>query len=282
MMKCEISKDIEIICLALNLTKQELANKIAVPFETISRIVNGHVEPSKEILEKFYGFSYNKGIRLNQSKVDVYKKNHNVVLFHGSKKGIIGDLSLDFSRDDLDIGRGFYTTENYLTALEFVSTYDDSSVYVLDCNNTDLKILKIDVSLDWMLCIAYNRGLLEDFKNTKKYQQISVMLDSFDVIIAPIADNRMFDTIELFVDGGITSETAVKALNSLHLGNQIVFKSEKAIQHLKILECLYLSKPEKEDALKLKVLAVEEGVNNARDIYRNNAKQGLTVGEVFE
>ena len=66
-----------------------------------------------------------------------------------------------------------------------------------------------------------------------------------DVVIAPIADNRMFDILSEFVDGSITDLQCQHALAATNLGNQFVIKSEKAISKLKYINALYVSKSEK-------------------------------------
>ena len=74
----------------------------------------------------------------------------------------------------------------------------------------------------------------------------------------------------------------MEALDSLHLGNQIVFKTDKAIKHLKVLERLYLSAPEKVDAKIAKIKAVNDGVNRATSAYQSHPREGQSVFEVFQ
>lgn len=282
MMNYRVELDIKIICDYLSLSEKELAKEVGLPFETLSRIANKKINPSEEMLEKIYSFAYEKGIQLNSKKVDAYKKNQDVVLLHGAKGEIEGEISLEHSRIHVDLGKGFYTGDNYQQALDFVSHFPNSSVYICHANLKDLKILRLSESIDWMLMVALNRGMLEEFKNTKKYQQILDKCNSFDVIICPIADNRIFDSIEMFVNGQVTSEAAIKALNSIHIGDQIVFKTEKAIQNIKILERLYLCRKERIDSYKHKSSILEQSEFHVVKAYREYAKQGLSVLEVFK
>ena len=281
-MEYRVDQDIKIICDYLSLSEKEFANEIGLPFETLSRIVNKKIKPSDEILEKIYSFAYEKEIRLNSKKVDAYKKNYEVVLLHGAKSTIDGEISLEHSRIHVDLGKGFYTGNNYQQALDFVSHFPNSSIYIFRAKLQDLKILRLTESIDWMLMIALNRGMLEEFKNSKKYQQILDKCNSFDVIICPIADNRMFDSIEMFINGQVSSEAAIQALNSLHIGEQIVFKTEKAIKQLKPLERLYLCRKERIDSYKHKSQLLEQSEFNVVKVYREFTKQGLSILEVFK
>ena len=67
-----------------------------------------------------------------------------------------------------------------------------------------------------------------------------------DYIIAPIADNRMFQIINSFIDGEITDEQCKHCLAATNLGFQYVFISDNAINRVQILERCYLSGNEKE------------------------------------
>lgn len=281
-MDYEVVRDLKIIGEYLGLNEKELAQEIPLPFETLSRILNNKINASEDILEKIYSFAYEKGIRLNQTKIEAYKKRYDVVLLHGAKGNLEGKISLDYSRLHVDLGKGFYTGNNYQQALDFVSHFPNSSVYVFKTDMKNLKVLKVTESIDWMLFVAFNRGMLEEFKNTQKYQQIIDKCNSFDVIISPIADNRMFDSIDSFINGQITSEAAIQAINSLHIGEQIVFKTEKALQQLIPLERLYLCKKEREDSFKHKSNLLEQSENSVVKAYRDFAKQGLSVSEVFK
>lgn len=280
-MKYNVSNDIKIICEYLGMTQDRFAKEVGIPFETISRIVNNAIEPTSEILERIYSYVYFIGLHLNEIKVEAYKKKSNVLFFHGSKNEIFGDISLKYSRADVDFGVGFYTGDNYAQSLDFVCQKDKSSVYVLDGDLTKLKILRLDVSLDWMLIIAYHRGKLEQYKNTKKYKEIVEMISNYDIIVAPIADNRMFSTLDDFVISAVSTQQAIHALKDLSLGNQIVFKTEKSLKHLRVLEKLYACNEERAKAQKTKMQKIMEAESFVQNAYLKYKRQGLYIDEVF-
>ena len=280
-MKYNVSNDLKIILSYLNISQEDFSFESDIRKETISRIINNEIYPSDETLEKIYGFAYKKNIRLNESKIDYLKKKHNIVLFHGSKSQIDGDLSLSYSKKYVDFGQGFYAGENYEQSLDFISFVPDGSIYVLDVDYNGLDILELDVSLDWMLFIALNRGKLEEYKDNQKYIELVSKLKKYDVVIAPIADNRMFTTIDDFTKSAISSDQAIHALKKLSLGNQIVFKSEKALRKIKILERLYVSKLEKEESKKQKIEIIKSADSFISEAYKKYARSGLYINEVF-
>lgn len=109
----------------------------------------------------------------------------------------------------------------------FVSGYAESSVYVLRfANDGALRSKHYGVDQDWMLTIAYNWGKLVQCAEAPTVQRLIAELRACDYVVAPIADNRMFDLIDAFVDGEITDVQYQHALSATNLGMQFVFLSE--------------------------------------------------------
>ena len=153
-----------------------------------------------------------------------------MLLYHGSNvvvekpEIIIGSRGLDFSS-------GFYTTSNYEQALRFtenvvrrkkcgqriVSFYDaDEKKIFADCsfvkfNGADEK---------WLDFVAQNR--------TGTYNG-----DKYDLIIGPVANDTVYNVINLYLDGIYTKEEALKRLKIQELFNQWTFCSEKSLALLK-------------------------------------------------
>lgn len=280
-MEYNVSLDIKFITQALGISFSTLSKNIGTTPETLSRIINNKIFPSNKMLESIYSYAYHQGLNINIEKTAYYLNRCDVVLFHGSRNMIEGELSLMHSRDHVDLGTGFYTGDNYEQSLDFVSQNENSAIYLFEYDPSDLRVLTLDVSLDWMLIILYNRELLEEYKDTELYKKIKVYCEGYDVVVAPIADNRMFSTIESFFNMEITTEQAIHALNALRLGKQIVFKTEKGLKHLKMLEKLYISKPEREASFTRKRDIIKNGENYIRDVYSQYLRKGLYISEVF-
>ena len=96
------------------------------------------------------------------------------------------------------------------------------------------------------MTIAYYRGVLEAYESHPIVQKLVAESRDCDYIIAPIADNRMFQIINSFIDGEITDEQCKHCLAATHLGSQYVFIRERAIEQVKLLERCYISNNEKE------------------------------------
>ena len=248
-MNYNIADDLITIRKILNISQNDLAKELGISKMTIIRIENNVNYPSETILTKIYDFAYNKNIKLNHLKELFYKEElleNDVLLFHGTKTDIIGNISPFVGRERLDFGKGFYCGESSYQTISFISKYEGSSIYILKASLNDLTFAKFNVDTEWMLAIAYYRQMLNDKENHPLIDKIKKKVSMSDYIIAPIADNRMFKIIDRFIEGEITDEQCKHCLAATDLGYQYVFLTEKAASKIKILERCYISKLERD------------------------------------
>ncbi len=244
----ELCTDIEIVMELLDITAKDLAESIGVTPTTISRWRKNQEQVSSSNLNAFYNFAFGKGVRLNKIKEQLFKEDcsgHSTILFHGSKTYIEGQISIEKSKKTNDFGRGFYCGESLEQSAMFVANYPESSLYILEFDRTNLSYTQLNVDRDWMLLIAYFRNKLADYAAHPILQRLLAKLENVDYIIAPIADNRMFEIIDSFIDGEITDVQCQHCLSATNLGNQYVFVSDKALSQLQILRHCYLAPDEK-------------------------------------
>ena len=96
-----------------------------------------------------------------------------------------------------------------------------------------------------------------------------------DYVIAPIADNRMFQIINSFIIGEITDEQCKHCLAATNLGYQYVFVSNRALQKMKMIERCYICSDEKEYYKNIRSTETKLGddkVKLARIEYRGKGK----------
>lgn len=262
----------------LGITQTELAKRLGVQQVTISRNELGKTIASEKFLEQVYSFAFDNNIKLGRLKemlwLESIKSGHKL-LFHGAKSEIEGEISASRSRINNDFGQGFYTGESYDQAVSFVSGFERSSVYYLDFDESELKCRRYKVDQEWMLTIAYYRGTLEEYREHPIVRKLIKEARNCDYIIAPIADNRMFQIINSFISGEITDEQCKHCLAATNLGNQYVFTSERAVRKIKILERSYISTSEKEHYQNIRTEETKLGddkVKLARRQYRGKGK----------
>ncbi len=246
-----INKEVKVIREILSITQKELSDKIGVSLDTINRWENEKTEIEDKNMDAIYNYAYENGIFLNriyeQILFEEYEKDNYKLLFHGAKDSIDFPVDFQHSKVNNDFGVGFYLGENFIQAATYISNTNYKNVYVFTLNINQLKILKFNVDTEWMLAIAYYRGWLKEYENNSLVNDIVEKVEKADVIVAPIADNRMFDLISEFVDGSITNEQCKHALAATNLGYQYVIKTQKGINSLDFIQICYLSSKEKEE-----------------------------------
>ena len=274
-----IKNEIKVLCDTLRITETELGKELGVTFETINHWKNGRKNIDNSNLEKLHSFAYSKVIKFNAIYEQLLKEDcngNNVILFHGAKKAF--SMPVDFinnSKINNDFGIGFYLGETFEQAANYISFIDMNKVYCFNLNLSDLKVYKFNVDTEWMISIAYFRGWLEDYKNSPFVKNIISKINECDVIIAPIADNRMFDIITEYVEGTITDEQCRHALAATNLGFQYVLKTNKAVKNLELIREMYVCKKEKEKCIESRISLTDNGlqkVKMARIEYKGKGK----------
>ena len=254
-MDYNFDKDFKAIRDVLDISQKEFAKVLDTEQKTISNIESKDSYPSKTIVESAFTYAFKKDVKINKLKELLCRDNlsHNEkLLFHGSKGEIKGNIDVNFGRGNNDFGQGFYTGESYEQAVSFISTYDDPSVYFMSFDDSDLKCKRYSVDREWMMTIAYYRETLDKYENHPLIKKIIKESRDCDYIIAPIADNKMFETINEFIEGNLTDEQCKHCLAATNLGMQYVFLTEKTASRLKIVERCYVCDKEREHYKKLK------------------------------
>lgn len=275
----KIKSDIEFILESEHINILDLSIRTKISRATLDDIMSNKVVRN-EIYEKLYSYIYKSNYRLNKTKEEILKEKTHKILFHGSKYGL-DSVSISGSRNNCDFGNGFYLGENYNQALAFVCEKDNSCVYSFQYGLDNLKIKKFECNLEWMLAICYFRGSLKEYSSNIKIQNIISEVEKADVIIAPIADNKMFYIMSQFTDGDINADVALHSLSASNLGLQYIFKTEKALQKLIPIEKYYLSNLEKESCIKnLNERSYE--IDTKLKLAKREFKNGLYIEEILK
>jgi hypothetical protein len=278
---CEykVKEDIGFIIEAEKINKSDLAEETKISRTTLDSIEKKGTT-SNEVCEKLYSYIYENNYRINSVKEELLNEKYGTVLFHGSKKGL-SEVTVTGSRDHCDFGNGFYLGETYNQALSFVCEYDKSSIYSFKYSLDGLKVVTFDCSLEWMLAICYYRGTLKEYNQNKMVMDIVKKIEDADVVIAPIADNKMFYIMAQFTDGEINADVALHSLSASKLGCQYIFKTDKALKKLEPIEKYYLCIPEREDC---KVALQERSyeIDTKLKLAKREFKTGLYIEELLK
>ena len=145
-----------------------------------------------------------------------------MILYHGSYIEI-SKPDLKHSRENVDFGKGFYTTPIYEQAAKWCGKFKRRgkqgivSRYEFDeCAYKTLKILKFD---------SYSENWLEFILNCRSGNDDS----DFDIVIGGVANDKVFNTVELYFDGLIDKAEALSRLKYEKPNLQVCFRSDTAL-----------------------------------------------------
>lgn len=278
----QFEKDVHLIAESLDMPLDKIAKQAGIPESSFFYALSSD-NPSKGVLEPFYSFAYGNGLRLNKAKEEIFGEalqSGEILLFHGSSEGL-AEIDPYGSKPNCDFSNGFYCGESYSSALCFVEGDPDSSVYAFKANLQGLRMLEFHSDLEWMLTICHHRLTLRKHGNSKRLLDIIEGQKGFDVIVAPIADNRMYRVMQQFASGQISDLQAIHALSASRLGRQYVFKTDEAVSRLREIERMYLSAPEKKSSKAASLERANE-IQTKLDLSKREYRgKGLYIDEVF-
>ncbi|MBQ8043373.1 MAG: DUF3990 domain-containing protein, partial [Clostridia bacterium] len=117
-----------------------------------------------------------------------------MILYHGSYV-VIPEPDLKFSRVNVDFGPGFYTTPIYEQAVKWSGKFKKrgkeaivSEYYFNEDSMESLKVLRFD---------EYSEQWLDFILKCRRVEDTS----DYDIVIGGVANDKVFNTVELFFDG---------------------------------------------------------------------------------
>ena len=152
-----------------------------------------------------------------------------MILYHGSFVAV-EKPDLIHSRENVDFGKAFYTTplleqaEKWCKKFKKLGKDSFVSCYEFDEKKSEiLKILKFD---------SYSEEWLDFILNCRRGLDKS----DYDLVFGGVANDKVFNTVELFFDGLIEKSVALSRLQYEKPNLQIAFRTEKALSCLHFKE----------------------------------------------
>ena len=275
---------IKAIRFAANMNQEQFASALGTTPLSINRWENGKTLPNRMAQTQLYNFCKERNIDVAQLIIETktYADTDNkLILYHGSKKGIIEDIA-PISRNECDFGSGFYMGTNTLQPLTLVCNEDKPRFYTVELDLTGLKVLTVEIGMDWAMLIAYYRKEMESAKGTPIYEKYAHMADGYDVIIGYIANDRMYTELSRFFNKTLTDVALINCLSALDLGKQYVAISEKACKQIKILKEEPLSQLELSLLKDMSAERRKEGIALAEEIEVKYRREGKFFDEILK
>lgn len=271
------------IRLRAKMNQEQFANALGTTVLSINRWENDKAQPSKMAQKQLYQFCREHGMDvaamfIRQRTLDA--SDGRLILYHGSKSGIVGEIA-PISRRACDFGQGFYMGTNVLQPLTLVCAESKPVLYTVELDLTGLKVLHLDIDLDWAMLIAYYRREMELAAGTPVYEKYANFASDYDVIVGYIANDRMFNALTQFFDGTLTDTALLKCLSALDLGKQYVAVTEKACRQIKVLREEALQPLALSALQELSMARRKEGVALAKEIELQYRREGRYFDELL-
>ena len=147
-----------------------------------------------------------------------------MIVYHGSYC-IVDNPHISFSRDALDFGKGFYITEIKEQAVNWTSKFKKRG------KNGYLNIYKFDISkvvenYKVKEFLSYDLEWLDFILDCRAGSHIYL---EYDIVVDGIADDRVYNTIELYQDRLIEKDEALKRLQYYKPNQQICIINQEII-----------------------------------------------------
>lgn len=161
-----------------------------------------------------------------------------MLLYHGSTMAVRKPI-VSRGRGKTDFGKGFYTTTSREQAEKWAQIKRDRmgdeahaivSVFELDdavLNNPAYHTRHFDgATAEWLDFVVGNRR--------------GEVHHNFDLIMGPVANDRLYATITLYENGILDANAAIEQLNNHQLFDQLSFHTTKACKLLTFVETFEL------------------------------------------
>jgi hypothetical protein len=152
-----------------------------------------------------------------------------MILYHGSYMAI-EKPDISFSRNNVDFGRGFYTTPIKEQAVSWSKRFKRHKQSIVSVYDIDENIIKNNASI--LEFSTYSDEWLDFIISSRSGKSIG----EYDIVIGGVANDKVFDTIQLYVDGLIDKTEAIKRLRYEKPNIQYCFRSQTIIdKYLKFI-----------------------------------------------
>ena len=265
----------------LHIDQEQFASLLGISPSTIKHWESGVEKPDIGMQSQLYELCRMSQIDLTDYLIGrEYTIGNGQILYHASRKGIEGMIR-PISRARCDFGKGFYMGTDPLQPLTLVCNEDNPVFYTVDLDMSGLRILDIEVGLEWAMLIAYYRGYMEGHEHTELYKKYAHMADNYDLICGFIANDRMYQVLTDFFEMRIMDTALIASLSALQLGRQYVAISQRACDQIKIIKTRKLDKLDLMFLIAKSEMRRKEGKALADRMVMLHRRDGLFFDEIL-
>lgn len=152
-----------------------------------------------------------------------------MMLYQGSTIEIV-QPNIAFSRERLDFGKGFYCTPLKSQAMNWANRFKRvGKSAVLNCYEFDEKLFECYRTL---IFSSYNEEWLDFILANRRGEAV----ENYDIIVGGIANDRVFNTIELLMENLIGKQEALGRLIYEENNLQICFRNQEMMNNYLIFK----------------------------------------------
>ena len=160
-------------------------------------------------------------------------RDKSIIVYHGSDR-IIAQPDTEHSRLRVDFGKGFYTTPFYEQAKKWCEKYTTRRKSgIISYYELDVSVYKECAVLSFE---AYAEAWL-DFILKCRAGTMPSDYNRYDIIEGGIANDKVFNTVELYFENLIDKTEAIKRLRYEKPNMQIALRTDAALTCLKYMGC---------------------------------------------
>lgn len=208
---------------------------------------------------------------------------NDLIVYHGSRGGLHGTIKPN-SRPRCDFGCGFYMGDSEKQAKGLISEADTPTLYTLRLKLSEIPESRILIlnGHDWLHTVLASRQKIAEFNRLNIAKRTLQNLERYDVIIGPIADDRMNEAMNRFSDYAITDKALLACLESVNYGNQYVAKTDFACSKIEVIGEKILRGKELDDIKQYTRQKRSESRDIVLAMAQKYQRDGLYLNEILQ
>lgn len=155
-----------------------------------------------------------------------------IIVYHGGTEKVEFPIC-KYGRRNLDFGQGFYVTDIRKQAVDWATQVADRRDVPPILNRYRLLREAVLGEARCKVFTAYNRDWLQFIVASRQGQQVA---ENYDYIEGGVANDRVIDTVNLYMAGLMDEDTALQRLAQHQPNNQMCILSQEIIDKYLIFD----------------------------------------------
>ena len=157
-------------------------------------------------------------------------------LYHGGEKPVkVPQVVSPKTVRPLDFGSGFYTTTSQDQARKWIGIRLRQHAYETGCVS-HFTVDRNALVESGLKMLVFNGPEEAWFDFVMDNRHTAGFSHDYDIVMGPVANDNVYETLTLFEDGIITKTEAIARLKTYKLVDQVLFHTEAALEFLRFVD----------------------------------------------